>query len=281
MTITSGKRSSVQNPQRYISANAGNPGLMAAPTATDGGTGSTVSCAFTTVTGNTSYQVLSNPGSLTATGAASPIVVSGLTAGTAYTFQIAGINANSTGAYSAASNSVTPVTPTSFESIVTATLDYGNSITISSIPSTYKHLQLRLNGRYASASAGAVAFAVQVNGDTNSNYSFHTLDGDGSSANANGTSSFNMMQFSYIPRNGALSNTNGVSIIDIIDYASTSKNKTFRAFGGVNLNGGSGQMVQLASGLWMSTSAINSITIIAYGNQWDGNGTVALYGIKG
>ena len=55
----------------------------------------------------TTFTATSTPGSLTGTGA-SPITVSGLTIGTAYTFTVKGTNSTATGPESAASNSVTP-----------------------------------------------------------------------------------------------------------------------------------------------------------------------------
>jgi len=71
------------------------------------------SVAFTAPASNggsaiTAYTVASNPGGLTVTGASSPITVSGLTNGTAYTFTVTATNSVGTGAASAASNSVTP-----------------------------------------------------------------------------------------------------------------------------------------------------------------------------
>lgn len=54
------------------------------------------------------FTATSSPGSITGTGA-SPITVSGLTAGTAYTFTVTATNANGTSTASSASNSVTPV----------------------------------------------------------------------------------------------------------------------------------------------------------------------------
>jgi YVTN family beta-propeller protein len=56
----------------------------------------------------TSYTVTSSPGGLSGSGPASPIVVSGLTNGTAYTFTVTATNAVGVSAPSSASNSVTP-----------------------------------------------------------------------------------------------------------------------------------------------------------------------------
>ena len=57
--------------------------------------------------GITAYRVISTPGCLSNTGASSPIVVSGLTLGTSYTFKAQATNAAGYGALSAASNSIT------------------------------------------------------------------------------------------------------------------------------------------------------------------------------
>lgn len=81
----------------------------------------------------TGYTVTSSPGGIAAAGGASPITVTGLTNGTAYTFTVTATNAAGTGSASAPSNSVTLTVsatltpaPASFGSVVvgsTATLN--------------------------------------------------------------------------------------------------------------------------------------------------------------
>lgn len=278
MAITSIKTgSSFTNLQKFDTAVASNPPLMAAPTATDGGTGSTASVAFTTVTGATSYGVLSSPGSFTATGTSSPLTVSGLTSGTAYTFQVRGVNSTSTGPYSAASNSVTPVAPSSFDSIATLSGSGVSTVTFSSIPSTYKHLQIRIFGQ---ANSGSGYVRMRFNGDTGTNYAQHYLQGygDGTGGYAGGNASTNMISlYGYYGNIYSFKST----IVDIADYGSTTKNKTVRGFDGYNSNGNNSTEINLLSGLWMNTSAITSITIYGDGGIFSSTTQFALYGIKG
>lgn len=172
---------------------------------------------------------------------------------------------------------------TSFDSIATTTLGSANStITFSSIPSTYKHLQVRYLARSARTTSAGATMLIQFNSDTGNNYAYHILYGDGSTTAAYNGSTTNVMR-SYSVASSSSSNTQayGVGVIDILDYGSTSKYKTLRHLGGYDRNG-SGEL-NLASGLWQSTSAITSITLTlaeATAN-YETNSTFALYGIKG
>lgn len=92
-----------------------NPVVPAAPTspvATAGDTQASVAFVAPVNTGGsaiTSYTVTTNPADvIPVNGAASPIVVTGLTNGQAYTFTVTANNAAGTGPASAASNSITP-----------------------------------------------------------------------------------------------------------------------------------------------------------------------------
>lgn len=59
----------------------------------------------------TGYTVTSSPGGVTASGSSSPIIVTGLTNGTSYTFSVTATNGVGTSIASAASNSITPSLP--------------------------------------------------------------------------------------------------------------------------------------------------------------------------
>ena len=67
-------------------------------------------------------------------------------------------------------------------------------------------------------------------------------------------------------------------MIDILDYSNTNKYKTARVLGGMDFNGSGSASLQ--SGLWMSTSAVTSITCISAGNNWTTGTQIALYGVN-
>ncbi len=88
------------------------PGAPQSPHATAGDAQAVVS--FTPPASNggatiTSYTVTASPGGRTASGASSPITVTGLTDGTSYTFTVTATNSVGTGPASVASNAVTPL----------------------------------------------------------------------------------------------------------------------------------------------------------------------------
>jgi hypothetical protein len=172
------------------------------------------------------------------------------------------------------------ILPGSYESIATATPAGSSTFTFSSIPSTYKHLQIRYTSRDARA-IGINSFNMTFNGDTGSNYMRgHILYGTGSAAGASALStSFTSIQAGYEAAASAAANTFGVGVIDILDYANTNKYKTSRTLCGTDLNG-SGE-IDFMSGLWMSTAAISSITFTTGTSaNWATNSTFALYGIR-
>ena len=163
----------------------------------------------------------------------------------------------------------------SFESITSTTIGAtaASEIIFSSIPQTYKHLQIRGLIRN-SVTEGNIN--TQFNSDTASNYAFHQLTGDGGTAAAYATTSS-----AYITHG----NFTGVSdiftgvVIDILDYADTNKFKTTRNICSFDRNGAGS--VYLNSGHWRSASAITTIRLFAGNNAFAQYSSFALYGIKG
>jgi hypothetical protein len=169
----------------------------------------------------------------------------------------------------------------SYESIATTTLATSTAtISFSSIPQTYQHLQIRLFARSTTAAGNSNAY-IQFNGVTLAAYSYHELTGSGSNpAGAAGSASVTGPRICNYPAASSTASMFGAGIIDILDYANTSKNTTYRSSNGNDQNG-SGYSI-LFSGAWYDTNAVTSILI---GDNSGGNfvqyTSAALYGIKG
>lgn len=174
---------------------------------------------------------------------------------------------------------VPPVT-NSYESIATAS-GTGSSgiITFSSIPSTFKHLQVRAILR-GTASATANGTEMRFNSDSGANYTLHRLIGNGSAASADAYTGRTGAWLGLETDANAAANAYAACVTDILDYTNTNKYTTTRSMGAYDLNG-DGQ-INFASALWLNTAAITSITITAAaGGNWTTASQFALYGIKG
>ena len=186
-------------------------------------------------------------------------------------------------------NSIIPILDTgaaagggnSYESIATFTVGSGglSSLTFSSIPQTYKHLQIRAIARNTRAATGNSLLAFQFNGVT-SGYTYHFLTGDGTSATAAGGTAQTYAYLGNQARANELANVFDPSVIDILDYTNTNKYKTCRGFSGQDTNGAG--YVNFTSSLFQSTNAITQIDIYpadstAIVSQYS---QFALYGVK-
>jgi hypothetical protein len=179
------------------------------------------------------------------------------------------------------------VVPNSYYSIATINATGSSaSITFSSIPSTYTHLQLRIiSCETYTANPGYDFGAMSFNGDnTSGNYYSHFLYGDtsvhaGSLAGGSwGNGGAGIMSGRSYSGQG---NNYAANIMDILDYSNTNKYKTTRTISGLNNNySNANQGIWLTSTLWQSTSAINSITITTGTSNFTSNSQFALYGVK-
>lgn len=172
----------------------------------------------------------------------------------------------------------------SFESISTVTLSAStSSLTISSIPSTFQHLQLRCDVRATAGASGGNYANLRLNGDTGTNYTYSYIESHPTTANSVATSSTgnqDRLYGSYISNDGG--NTSGYftsMFIDIWDYANTNKPKTWQCYGGWT-DRSMGRNSKMA-GHWLNSgSAVSSIFLEPQGASWAAGSTFALYGIK-
>ena len=165
-----------------------------------------------------------------------------------------------------------------YESIATVSVGAGGSSTVSftSIPSTYSHLQVRILAQSARANT-IDYFNMRINSDTGTNYYAHLLYGNGSSASAYATGTDSKLDFSQWVASSSTS-IFGSAVIDVLDYTNTNKYKTVRCLNGYDANGSG--ITQLASGLWMNTNAITGISFYFSNANVAQYSHFALYGIK-
>jgi hypothetical protein len=174
----------------------------------------------------------------------------------------------------ASSISGSKISTSAFESIATATGTGSNTaITFSSIPQTYKSLQIRCS----ILTSASVDLMMDIN-STALTYG-HRLIGNGTTASAEaGAGDYRILR----QTTPSSYNIPLAAIIDIIDYTSTTKNKTVRSIAGCDTNGQYYDRVNLASGFLNNTSAVTSLTLNFSGAcNFATGSTVALYGIKG
>jgi hypothetical protein len=164
-----------------------------------------------------------------------------------------------------------------YDSIATTTLGSTTaSITFSSIPSTYTHLQIRANWV---GSTDLHDNNLTFNSVGGTSYISHYIYGDGSGTGAGVLTGPSGASIGIGKISSSATTRGSVSIIDILDYANTSKYKTVRGLSGDDANGTGRVLFQ--SGLFISTNAISSITFTPAAGTYSNYCQVALYGIKG
>lgn len=159
------------------------------------------------------------------------------------------------------------------------------SISITGIPTNYEHLQIRMSLLTQRATYGTDGYYLGINGTYGTNvYSWHELRGDGGvmSSGASGSSLVNSIPAPFQCGTTA-TNYPATIVMDILDYANTSKYKTLRILGGVDLNGtvaGYGGALNLISGAYHSTTAVTSFELYPQLASFAAGCKVSVYGIK-
>ena len=141
------------------------------------------------------------------------------------------------------------------------------SVTFSSIPATYEHLQIRWNARSNSTSwHGDYLFMQMGSGsvDTTSNYAYHNVRGYGTSKSVTKDASHTGILFDMVVSSGGSSGppapAYGGGVIDLLDYTNTNKLTTISDVGGNPFAASTSyQGVCFGSGLWMTATAVDTI----------------------
>lgn len=157
------------------------------------------------------------------------------------------------------------------------------TITFSSIPATYKHLQIRFTARLSGNSTVTRPIDMTYNGQGSSYYMHYMMSDGGSMLSDNqGT-----MTVAWSP---VLTGTSGsfVScIVDILDYADSTKFGVMRSFMGYQNGSSSGSYPQgissigLLSGLRTTATAITQLQFVSGSGNFESGTRFTLYGIRG
>lgn len=173
------------------------------------------------------------------------------------------------------------IMPGSYESIQTVDVGAGgvSSITFSSIPSTYTHLQIRWLAQCSNSAQSPENMGFRFNSDTGANYTRHYIDADGATATSGANTGLSQAYSVLAQTSATYPNAFGIGYMDILDYTNTNKYTTTRALAGMDYNGTGGN-IQFTSDLWLNTAAITTINIRPLTGTFKQYSSFALYGVN-
>jgi hypothetical protein len=159
------------------------------------------------------------------------------------------------------------------------------------IPSTYEHLEIRMNAQSDRASYGNDAVLMRLGDtghspvDTGANYSYEILETDSStSTTAQRVTGATSMYVGRIATGFSGAANFGTCVISVLDYANANKNTTVMGSGGMVSTIGTtanSVKVRFASGLWDDVSVVNAILLNPVdGTSWLRGSEFTLYGLK-
>lgn len=157
-----------------------------------------------------------------------------------------------------------------------------SSVTFSSIPQDFKHLQIRAVTK--SNSSDLARIYGQLNGVTSGVYTAHNLRGNGSTVTSNSTttSATQMIDVGGFTAQTFFEGENefGALVMDILDYSNTSKNTTLRCLSGFRTSSFT-PYIFLSSGLYMQTTAVSSVNLFLNANSFVAGSRFSIYGLRG
>jgi hypothetical protein len=158
--------------------------------------------------------------------------------------------------------------------LISTTSFTGSTLTLSSIPTTYKNLYCEVTGVYGNSTYQNIN--VRFNSDTGTNYDFGKFGSQGSStdiSNANQQTSF---QLAPSGTNSGASETVS-AFLNVYNYAQTSVPVVFMGFGRAKQD--TNFKSAFINGQYRNSAAVTSISFIADAGTFSA-GTVKLYGVN-
>jgi len=142
------------------------------------------------------------------------------------------------------------------------------TVTFSNIPQDFTHLEIRMFGRLNYATLGdSKAVNIRFNGDsTSANYTTRYFWGSTNSIVSGTAINSGNIYSAMLPSTNFQITNWGSGIMKIFEYTNTNKTKT-----GITMFGHYGQnygMVGWNQGMWNSTAAITSITLVGAGENY-------------
>jgi hypothetical protein len=172
-------------------------------------------------------------------------------------------------------------TQTITNSAATAGSNVTNTISFTSIPSTYKHLRIQCIMKDTWSATGFGEAYMFFNGvETGNPYAHHWTTITSSTPSSSTLQNRNDgIFFGVMPRNATLTNGFGTATVEIYEYTNTNKAKVIKGIAGAEW--GDSANAQILSGMSSNTTTISSIQIKPNGQGFQYHSTFALYGMKG
>ena len=147
------------------------------------------------------------------------------------------------------------------QTIQTITLSGTGSITFSSIPQTYTHLQLVYRIKVAKI-VGPHGLVIRFEGDGAANYSFNYIQTNNATVTGFTAIGSTLPIVGVVPGAGGTAGYFGTGIITISNYRDTSYQKRWNVSSSFMDTTAASSYVRQSGGLWTSTSAITQITLL-------------------
>lgn len=159
-------------------------------------------------------------------------------------------------------------------------------ISFSSIPQTYKHLQIRFASRDNGNTTRVQPLQIKYNSTTGYYYN-HYFTGNGGATYTDYFAQSGQVYLAYQPVGTSDTYRYAAGIVDLLDYSDTNTNPVLKCFTGFyrgasdNANPQLYDQVRLSSAKYESAIAITSITLYNGWGYFDTGTRFSLYGIKG